>query len=176
MTGGYPWYDIVEGEEILQGDCIDDCPIIFPIYDVNEPYRVSSSFNMHTCNIIVMSQSCDLKEKKIDYVLVCPRRILDEIPEMKSANSKTREKIKHHIKNGNYPGYHPLSKWTMGEFNVDSQIVDFRHVYNLPFDFIVKIALERGKRLRLLPPYREQLSQAFARFFMRVGLPVNIDF
>jgi hypothetical protein len=26
----------------------------------------------------------------------------------------------------------------------------------------------------LLPPYREHLSQAFARFFMRVGLPVDI--
>jgi hypothetical protein len=31
-----------------------------------------------------------------------------------------------------------------------------------------------GRRLRLLPPYREHLSQAFARFFMRVGLPVDI--
>ena len=28
--------------------------------------------------------------------------------------------------------------------------------------------------LRLLPPYGEHLSQAFARFFMRVGLPVDI--
>jgi hypothetical protein len=27
-----------------------------------------------------------------------------------------------------------------------------------------------GCELRLLPPYREHLSQAFARFFMRVGL------
>ena len=26
----------------------------------------------------------------------------------------------------------------------------------------------------LLPPYREHLSQAFARFFMRVGLPLDI--
>jgi hypothetical protein len=26
----------------------------------------------------------------------------------------------------------------------------------------------------LLPPYREHLSQAFARFFMRVGLPVEV--
>ncbi len=29
-------------------------------------------------------------------------------------------------------------------------------------------------RLRLLPPYREHLAQGFARFFMRVGLPVDI--
>jgi len=34
---------------------------------------------------------------------------------------------------------------------------------------------QRGEpRLRLRPPYREHLSQAFARFFMRVGLPTDI--
>jgi len=27
---------------------------------------------------------------------------------------------------------------------------------------------------RRLPPYREHLSQAFARYFMRVGLPQDI--
>jgi hypothetical protein len=31
-----------------------------------------------------------------------------------------------------------------------------------------------GNRLRLCPPYREHLAQAFARFFMRVGLPSDI--
>ena len=30
-----------------------------------------------------------------------------------------------------------------------------------------------ARRLRLLPPYREHLSQSFARFFMRVGLPID---
>jgi hypothetical protein len=28
--------------------------------------------------------------------------------------------------------------------------------------------------LRLLPPYRKHLSQSFARFIMRVGLPIDI--
>jgi hypothetical protein len=35
-------------------------------------------------------------------------------------------------------------------------------------------AVRAGDRLRLLPPYREHLSQAFARYFMRVGLPQDI--
>jgi hypothetical protein len=29
-------------------------------------------------------------------------------------------------------------------------------------------------RPQLLPPYREHLSQSFARFFMRVGLPIPV--
>jgi hypothetical protein len=44
----------------------------------------------------------------------------------------------------------------------------------LPFPFLSSLAAANGKRLRLLPPYREHLSQAFARFFMRVGLPTDI--
>jgi hypothetical protein len=37
-----------------------------------------------------------------------------------------------------------------------------------------EFAHQMGDRLRLLPPYREHLSQAFARLFMRVGLPADI--
>lgn len=51
---------------------------------------------------------------------------------------------------------------------------DFRRGYSLPLAFLRKRALLDSRRLRLLPPYREHLSQAFARFFMRVGLPVDI--
>jgi len=54
-------------------------------------------------------------------------------------------------------------------------IVDFHRIYSLPKNYLRKIAQEKEVRLRLLPPYREHLSQAFARYFMRVGLPVDID-
>jgi hypothetical protein len=59
-------------------------------------------------------------------------------------------------------------------FARDLRIVDFRRVYSLPLAFVRQRVAMAGDRLRLLPPYREHLSQAFARFFMRVGLPVDI--
>jgi len=46
--------------------------------------------------------------------------------------------------------------------------------YHVSIDFLIDLIKKKDKRLRLLPPYREHLSQAFARFFMRVGLPVDI--
>ncbi len=67
-----------------------------------------------------------------------------------------------------------LNKCETEGFETDYLVVDFRSVYSVPFDFLVGLAERRGERLRLLPPYREHLSQAFARFFMRVGLPVDI--
>ena len=50
-------------------------------------------------------------------------------------------------------------------------VVDFREIYSLPFEYLVQHAVSLGSRWRLDSPYLEHFSQAFARFFMRVGLP-----
>jgi len=56
------------------------------------------------------------------------------------------------------------------------RIVDFHDVYTIPLAFLEAILTQRRRSwLRLMPPYREHLSQAFARFFMRVGLPVPVS-
>ena len=53
--------------------------------------------------------------------------------------------------------------------------MSFRHIYSVPFKMLTNLVKERGEdRLRLMPPYREHLSQSFGRFFMRVGLPEDI--
>ena len=53
-------------------------------------------------------------------------------------------------------------------------LVDFHRIFSLPLEFMRSLAQTRGPHLRLLPPYREHLGQAFARYFMRVGLPADI--
>jgi iron-sulfur cluster repair protein YtfE (RIC family) len=61
------------------------------------------------------------------------------------------------------------------ENNIDDYIVvDFRNVYGIQIENLKEIAGKLESIHRLLPPYREPLSQAFARYFMRVGLPQNI--
>lgn len=58
----------------------------------------------------------------------------------------------------------------------DLQVVDFHHVFTVPRDFVeAYLKATQPQRFRLLPPYREHVSQAFARFFMRVGLPTPIE-
>ncbi len=49
--------------------------------------------------------------------------------------------------------------------------MDFRKLYTMRKELLQQHAETLGPRLRLVPPYREHLSQAFARYFMRVGLP-----
>lgn len=71
------------------------------------------------------------------------------------------------------PGYHLLNK--SNEHSLyDYIVVDFKNVYGIQINNLRDIAQKIESRIRLLPPYREHLSQAFARYFMRVGLPQDI--
>ena len=53
-------------------------------------------------------------------------------------------------------------------------IIVFKRIYTTPKETLEDFVEKVGNRIRLLPPYREHLSQAFARYFMRVGLPEDI--
>jgi len=167
---GYPWYEIMDGyEPLLQGDFVTSCPVVIPTTAI-ESERVSADVIEY--DVIIMSQSCDLAQRKLDLVLVCPIWPLNEFE--KRSDFFKDKKGKEILRRGNIPGYHLLNKCEIDGFIKDLLIVDFRTVYSVPFDFLLDLAIKRGRRLRLLPPYREHLSQAFARFFMRVGLPVDI--
>ena len=75
---------------------------------------------------------------------------------------------------GHFPGLHMLGPCELAGLETDVRLADFRRLFSLPVPFVKQFAAQTGDRSRLLPPYREHLSQAFARFFMRVGLPVDI--
>jgi hypothetical protein len=166
----YPWYAIVNGEDnLLQGDFIYSCPVIIPPRLIE---ATTVSVDVIEYDVVILSQSCDLIQKKIDLVLVCPIWPLKEFEQssdfFKSRNGKEA------LRQGNVPGYHLLNKCEINNYKTDFLIVDFRSVYSVPFDFINELVNRKGHRLRLLSPYREHLAQAFARFFMRVGLPIDI--
>lgn len=165
----YPWYDVVSGEDdLMQGDFIKDCPVVIPPSEITDDIQV----RIMNYDVVIMSQSCDLVQRKLALVLVCPIWPLSEF-EKRSDFFKSR-KGKEALRQGNVPGYHLLNKCEIDRFETEYLVVDFRSVYSVPFDFLTELSQKSDKRIRLLPPYREHLSQAFARFFMRVGLPVDI--
>jgi hypothetical protein len=53
-------------------------------------------------------------------------------------------------------------------------VVDFGEIYGLPPAYLKQRARDLGPRWRLASPFLEHFSQAFARYFMRVGLPSSI--
>jgi hypothetical protein len=171
MVQEYPWFEVADSnDDLLQGDFIKDCPVIIPPSEMSKDEVIDARVVEY--NVVVMSQSCDLVQRKLDLVLVCP---IWSLSELGGANPYYRGKEgKEALRRGNLPGYHLLNRCEIDGFETDYLVVDFRNVYSVPFDFLVSLVKESGKRVRLLPPYREHLSQAFARFFMRVGLPVDI--
>ena len=166
----YPWYGIIARDKTIeQGDFINSCPVIVPTNKI-VPGSIPASVKEY--DVIVMSQSCDLAERKIEIVLVCPVWPLTELA--KRSEILNGYKGKESLRQGHMAGYHLLDKCECAGFESDLKVVDYRSIFGINIDQLEEIAKSKENRLRLLPPYREHLSQAFARFFMRVGLPVDI--
>jgi hypothetical protein len=75
---------------------------------------------------------------------------------------------------GRIEGLHMLASPAVPDDNRQALVVDFREIYSLPSDYLTDHAAQLGPRWRLVSPFLEHFSQAFARFFMRVGLPSTI--
>ncbi len=170
----YPWFGAVEGDDIEQGDILENCPVFLPPEDLTLPGSgkpVNANFKWEDRDLIVMSQSCDLIKgrTKIEDVLFCAVWKRSELTNTPLAKDDGMEAARQ----GRFPGFHLLAACAISGFEREVRVVDFRRVYSLPLLFVRNRAMA-AKRLRLLPPYREHLSQSFARFFMRVGLPVDI--
>jgi hypothetical protein len=172
------WYELVEGDELMQGDIIEGCPIFRPPKDLPWPLPegdVNADFDAGNVDVVILSQSCDIvKDQKGDVwqVILCPvwslSKAADANPYLKGTGGKNA------CLRGNMPGYHMIAASEHLEWQREIRIVSFREIYGLPLEFVRKIASSQPKRARLRSPCREHLAQAFARYFMRVGLPSDI--
>jgi len=174
----YKWYDDVPPKSpIEQGDIIENCNIIIPNeqhYQAileSEKNENAEPLDVIDINCIVLSQSCDIQNDNIDSIIICPIQSLKIFMEKGDyfKSSKAREELRQ----GKFPEYHLLQKFEGQELSNDYYYVDFHHIYSIPKNFIEAVIRDKPHK-RLLPPYREHLAQSFARYFMRVGLPVDI--
>jgi hypothetical protein len=170
-TSSYPWYGVVVGDEIAQGDIFENCPVFFPP-DVIHENSATSLFTYGKLDLIVMSQSCDLEKgrEKVEQVSLC---VVLNKSKFRSGNQPVASGTLEEIRQGRKLRYHMIASSNVSEFKNDIRIVDLQQIYSLPISFL-RARAAKEKHLRLLPPYREHLSQSFARVFMRVGLPIDI--
>lgn len=165
----YPWYQIINDRSVEQGDVLKQFPILKPQYSSHE--RKLKGI-IHNHDMIILTQSCELTNDKIEFILL---GAIHSFPEIEAKGEPYKSsKWKERLRRGYEPGYHLLNDFQEQGFNSEFQIVDFRNIYTVPKQYLIDFIPDGDSRLRLLPPYREHLSQAFARYFMRVGLPVDI--
>jgi len=164
MSESYPWFGVAEGATLSQGELFSTCPYL--------QVEASGEILRLEYDVVVLSQSCDLANDKLDIVQVCPFWSLDALAA--NVTFLQSRKGKEELRRGNLPGYHLLNRCTQQGLETDFLVVDFRSVFGVKLTSLKNLATQRSPRPSLLPPYREHLAQAFARFFMRVGLPVDI--
>lgn len=155
---------------LRQGDYLPDCyvPIFLDPTVTQKPQEVP----IDIFDLIVLTQSCDLEQGKVRLVAMCP---ISPIQAFEKRNPEFAKKGKwNDVRKGRMEGLHMLGALSNPTNNREALVVDFREIYSLPFEYLVKHATALGPRWRLQSPFLEHFSQAFARFFMRVGLPSTI--
>lgn len=173
-TDQYPWYEVVDNNDFEQGDILRSCPVVLPTPDLPFPLPENEiPIDVVTRDIIILTQSCDLVNTKVRDVMLCPHWELARAGEVDTALAQ--KGAAKEIKVGRRHRYHLLAASDIEGHTMGVRIVDFGRAFSLPKDYLRQFSESQGQRLRLCPPYREHLSQAFARFFMRVGLPQDIE-
>jgi len=176
----YPWYAIIEPEDPLeQGDIFRGFPIVDPPTLSNTPTAdnqiIETEDLVKLYDVIIMTQSCDLENDKItddDYVVLCA--VYDAATaETRTGGKYTSKSTWSSLVKGYTIHVHPLNKCEIKHYEFNYQIVDMRLIFSIPLRFVKEVAAQQA-RIRLLSPYREHLSQAFARIFMRIGLPHDL--
>jgi hypothetical protein len=167
------WWLSTSGPELAQGDLLPNCLLLL---FGDDPAPSSSDAGMEVevvrKRLIVVTQSCDLETKDVEFVALCP---IHTLPEFEQANPLAKQKGRwENIRKGRQPGLHLIASPDNPQDNRAALVVEFGHIVSLPFAYLQKHAAALGDRYRLRPPYLEHFSQAFARFFMRVGLPSTI--
>lgn len=185
------WYQSAQKEDdLLQGDIIFNFPVLKWKSDMNvQKVRTRSGLNRkYKANIevaledvIVITQSCDLANCKTKFLTCCSVFSWEEF-KLKlietGQNEKNCKKIFNSIRDGFRWNYFLLSSEEVADYgHMDCSMVDFSVVFTVPIQIVkTTIDLSNSKRLRLKSPYIEHLSQSFARYYMRVGLPTQIQY
>ena len=82
MSDNITWYITLDSNDPLsQGELIRDCPVIIPPKKLDQKKYM---LNVKQYDVIIVSQSCDIEQEKIDYILLCPYYTLNKLEQISS--------------------------------------------------------------------------------------------
>lgn len=170
-------YEVYEGRQLVQGDIIERVTV----YDPANPAKPLGApgeeaiFLTKERTIAIVTQTCDMVEGQpgtLDMILVSP---VWKLSESAAFDSRMGSPFYRDIcRRGMVYGVHMIPESKDAKFPRETSVVNFREVWSLPLSYVRAQAEAKGPRLRLRPPFREDLAQCFARFFMRIALDPTI--
>ena len=166
-----PFWIATCGPDLAQSDLLPGCQLPL-VPDTFRPSTDATPLTFEVGRLVVMTQSCDLVNTKNGLAALCAIYTLTEFETVNPAMAK--KGMWEEVRKGRREGLHLLASPTMPGVSREALVVNFREIFSLPVGYLRNHATSLGERWRLQPPYLEHFSQAFARFFMRVGLPSAI--
>lgn len=166
----YLWYSVVlNNDPIQQGDLIDDLKVYFPVIPAKNGDSVEVN-DVLDYDVVVMTQSCDLANLSDDsLVLLCPRQSFAKMFQKEVYKDNWNK-----LRKGSFIHSHLINKCDLKDHEFDYQVVIFETVISMPLGLLKAQLNNRPDRVRMMPPYREYMAQAFAMQFMRIGLPNDL--
>lgn len=169
------WWTRANGSILSQGALLPDCVVpVFPS-DFGANAAAVSAVPTKLYDLIVLTQSCDLDPLNgapPELVALCP---VTSLVNFSIVDATLRERNKRNkVRAGQVPSLHLLDSPDAPGDKEQALLADFREIYSLPYSYLLEHAATFPTRWQLDSPYLEHFSQAFARFFMRVGLPAGI--
>ena len=164
MPVEYPWYEIITDQSLQQGDILEEFSKCVPAEETGDVVE-------EIYNLIVITQSSDIAQDKTRRLLLCPLWTREELERTEPgffASGKLG-----HLEDYRMVGFYPIKECTLLNFERPWRVVQFQRVFEVDKQAVMN-CVARQHHLRLLPPYREHMSQHLARYFMRVGLPETL--
>lgn len=169
------WYEVTEGSDLEQGDLLPECRVPIATEAAPDAENAGLDVDVKIVDLIVLTQSCDLAHDKVGTLLLGRVYTWDSIveSEVKRGNQRIKSKDQRvQLQRGALPNFCLLHRRTEAP-TLAWSVVDFHSLYTLSATAVRQRADQLGRRLRLRSPYKEHVAQAFARYFMRVGLPLD---
>ncbi len=161
------WYEVTQGSKLEQGDILRNYPVVM-VY-IARVANGTPDVRVERRDVIVLTQTCDVQKGSQ------PSILLAEVVDYNSLCRESSEEVSKEGYRKKLIDNVVVALFLLHEHETEPLLpwstVTFRNLYVSPKDDVMMFAHSLGPRLRLRSPYKEHLSQSFARFMMRVGLP-----
>lgn len=151
------------GSPLSQGDVFLNCPLIFWECSENDGGLVRKPKELDA-TVVVLTQSCDLANKKSTRIQVAVVHETRFLVENKVLKAKT---IRDNVRLFKVFGWYFIEQ---SEY-LNESIVDFRDLHTVSRLLLDEMVKDGSRICSIETPYREHMAKHFADTFSRIALP-----
>lgn len=175
------------GEMLQQGDILENILRLIPPKDIqiDDDQRAKIQIGIEYCDVIILTQSCDLQDKDVDLILVAPLYKFDEYienlikkrteegkPQIKKSELEIWKKNKRSELIKNPPErYYFLPGCLFPGFINDDLVIDFGGAFGLDYDYVENVSKSQGFRITLKSEFKYNFSHRLGNHYSRIDVP-----